>query len=281
MPIASSLTHESRFMALFVGPKHSGKTVAACSWLSEDPKKRIKVLDNDGRIKGILGASWIQKDRIDFDVFPPRVPGQEKTFFERVNNDLDLLLSEVVGRKSPYETYVCDSLTAFCKNLILDAIPLTHADKRGKKIGIMEMAGPADYGFESTGTDSYLSFLRSLPINIIVTAHVIDKYDKPLITDDRGRTYKDVYAESVVVGEKLSLRDKIAANVSLYFDHIFRFDRQMIQGKEHFFVEYVNDIACTSFPNLKPGKFDITDKNFKDFTLNLINTSTNNLSSGK
>ena len=274
MPIASSLTPESRFMALFVGPKHSGKTVAACSWLSPpESKKRLKVLDNDGRIKGILGAPWIQKDRIDYDYFPPKQLGQDKTFFERVNADLDVLLNEVSSRRSPYETYVCDSLTSFCKNLILDAIPLTHADKRGKSIGVMAMAGPADYGFESTGTDSYLSFLRSLNINIIVTAHVIEKYDKPMVIDDKGRSYKDVYAESVVVGEKLSLRDKIAANASLFFDHIFRFDRQMIYGKEHFFVEYVNDIACTSFSGLKPGKYDITDKNFKDFTLNLINSS--------
>lgn len=267
MPIASSLTNDSRFFALFIGPKHSGKTVAACSWLSDDPKKRLKVLDADGRIRGILGAPWIQKDRIDYDYFPPKSGTNNKTFFERVNEDLELLLTEVNQRRSPYETYLCDSATSFCRNLIIDSIPLTHTENKGKKIGTLEMAGPSDYGFESTGMDSYLAFLRSMPLNVIVTAHVIDKYDKPL----NSFGDKDTYAESIIVGEKLSLRDKIAANTSIYFDHIFRFDRKVIGKEEKFFVEFINSLACTSFPNLKPGMHDITGKNFKEFTLNLVN----------
>jgi hypothetical protein len=263
-------------MALFVGPKHSGKTCAACSWLSHDKSKRLKVLDGDGRIRGILGCPWVDKDRIDYDYYPPRVAeNKSNTFYERVNQDLEVLLAQISSRRSPYETYVGDSATAFCKNLILDAVPLTHADNKGKKLGTMNMAGPEDYGFESTGMDSYLSFLRSLPINVIMTAHVIDKYDKPIVTTPQGRAYKDQYAESIKVGEKLSLRDKIAANMSIYFDHIFRFDRQMVDGQEKFYVEYIGDLACTSFPNLKPGRYDITGKNFRDFTLSLVNSSDN------
>jgi hypothetical protein len=267
MPTAENLTSESRFMALFVGPKHSGKTVAACSWLTD---KRIKVSDFDGRIKGILGAPWIRKDKIDYDYIPPR-SSSDKIFFQRVNTDLEALLTLVNTGRCPYETYIGDSITSFCKNLMLDSIPLTHAEGKGKKIGVLEMPGPADYGFESVGVDSYMSFLRSLPLNIIVTAHVIDRYDKPTITDERGRTYKDPYAESVVIGEKLSLRDKLSATVPNYFDHIFRFDRKLVRGEEHFFVEYINDIACTSFPNLKPGQHDITGKDFRNYTLNLVN----------
>jgi hypothetical protein len=127
----------------------------------------------------------------------------------------------------------------------------------------MEMAGPSDYGFESTGFDAYLSFLRSLPLNVIATAHVIDKFDKPHKDDGT----KDTYAESIIVGEKISLRDKIAANCTIYFDHIFRFDRRMLKGEEHFYVEFISDIACTSFLGLKPGKFDITGLNFYDFVM--------------
>lgn len=266
MPSAANLTPESRFMALFVGPKHSGKTVAACSWLSPAPsQKRMKVLDGDGRIRGILGAPWVYKDRIDYDYYPPEVAGN-KSFFDRVNVDLDAMLALINMNQCPYETYVGDSLTSFCKNLILDALPLTHSGNKGKKIGTMEMAGPADYGFESTGSDAYLSFLRSIPLNVICTAHVVDKFDKPL--DAQGN--KDPYAESIKVGEKLSLRDKIGQNVSIYFDHIFRFDRQMVNREERFFVEYISDIACTSFPGLKPGRHDITGKNFREYTLELV-----------
>jgi hypothetical protein len=275
MPTASSLTPESRFFAMFVGPKHSGKTVAACSWLPPEGDKRIKVLDGDGRIRGILGAPWVKKDRIDYDYFPPRIAGNTKTFFERVNEDLEALLASLHTGRCPYATYVGDSATAFAKNLILDAIPLTHATG-GKKIGTLNMAGPEDYGFESTGFDAYLSFLRSLPLNVIVTAHVIDKYDKPMVTDSRGRSYKDTYAESIRVGEKLSLRDKIAANTSIYFDHIIRFDRKMISGEERFFAQFIGDIACTSFPGFEPGDYDITGKDFYSFVMDKIKSSTNN-----
>lgn len=274
MPTADSLTPESRFMALFVGPKHSGKTVAACSWVSEGSKKRIKVLDCDGRIRGLLGAPWIDRSRIDYDYFPPKSEGKD-IFFQRVNQDLEALLVLISTGRCPYETYVGDSATAFCKNLMLDSIPLTHAGGKGKKIGVMEMPGPADYGFESTGMDAYMSFLRSLPLNVIVTAHLVDRYDKPMITDERGYTYKDVYAESVVVGEKLSLRDKISASVPNYFDHIFSFDREVERGQEKFYVEYISNVACTSFPGLKPGKYDITGKDFRKFTLELIKSSSN------
>lgn len=276
MPTASNLTPESRFMALFVGPKHSGKTVAACSWMSEDKKKRVKVLDNDGRIKGILACPWIDASRVDYDYYEPRATSG-KIFFERVNQDLEAFKVELDNRKSPYETYICDSATSFCRNLIIDALPLTHA-QGGKKLGVVNMAGPEDYGFESTATDSYIAWLRSLPTNVIVTAHVVDKYDKPMITDAKGRSYKDTYADSIIVGEKLSIRDKIAANISIYFDHIFRFDRRLVRGEERFFVRYISDIACTSFPNLTPAEYDITGKNFREFTLNLIRTNNGNVS---
>jgi hypothetical protein len=261
-------------MALFVGPKHSGKTCAACSWLDPNSKKKAKVHDFDARIRGLLGAPWIDRSRIDYDAFPPRDLNNPKPCFERVNQDLDLLLLTIKDpSRNPYELLVSDSATAFCKNLILDAIPLTH-EKGGKRIGTMEMAGPADYGFESTGMDGYLSCLRSLPINVIMTAHIVDKFDKP-VKDG----VKDQYAESIIVGEKLSLRDKIGANISLYFDHVFKFSREVIGKDEKFYVEYVSNIACTSFYGLKPGRHDITGKNFREYTLGLLkqNEATQNI----
>ena len=267
MPTASSLSLEKNIKALFVGPKHSGKTVAACSFLTKGSQRRLRVLDGDGRIRGILGAPWIERDRIDYDYYAPRVAGNTTTFFERVNQDLEAMLVEINSGKCMYETYVGDSLTAFCRNLVLDAIPLTHASNsggrdKGRKIGTMNMAGPSDYGFESTGADAYLAFLRSIPLNVIVTAHVVDKFGK--VNPD------DPYSETIVVGEKLSLRDKIAANSSIYFDHIFRFDRKMVGGQEKFFVEFISDIACTSYSNLKPGKFDITGVNFYEFLMDKV-----------
>src|ERR1017187_1702506 len=256
MPSCVNLTADSRFMALFVGSKHSGKTCAAVSFMTKGSQKRVKVLDGDGRIQGILGASWIDKSRIDYDYYPPKDATNPKNFFERVNQDLEALLVDIRSGKCPYETYVGDSATAICRNLLMDAIPLTHEGNKGKKLGALNMAGPADYGFESTGFDGYLSFLRSIPLNIILTAHVVDRFGKA--------NPDDPYSESIVIGEKLSLRDKIAANSSIYFNHIFKFSRKMVGGTERFYVEYIGDLACTSYPNLKPGLHDITGKDFHE-----------------
>lgn len=266
MPSAANLTLDTRIVALFVGSKHSGKTSAACSFLTPGSKKRAKVLDGDGRIRGILGCPWIEKDRIDYDFYPPRIPGNQKAFFQRVNEDLEAFLVDIQSGKSIYETYIGDSLTSFCKNLILDALPLTHADGKGRNLGTMQITGIEEYKFESTGVDGYLSFLRSLPINIILTAHVVPKWGYP----DGVKPKPGEIVERVQVGEELSLRQKIAANSAIYFDHIFRFDRQMVGGREKFFVEFISDIACTSFPNLKPGKHDITGLNFYEFLMKKV-----------
>ena len=271
MPNGADLTPESRFMALFVGRKHSGKTCAACSWRDPARNKKIKVLDCDGRIRGILGASWIDKAKVDYDYFPPKTSSDKPSyhFFEEVNKNLEYLISEVRQGKSPYETYVADSATTFCKNLIIDALPLTHEANKGKKIGNLNMAGPEDYGFESTGMDGYLTFLRSLPINVIMTAHIVPRFDKPKLPTGA----KDTYADSIEVGSKLSLRDKIGVNIANYFDHIFEFERRVENGKEKFFVEYIGDFACTSFLGMPVGQQDITGKDFREFTLKLANAN--------
>ena len=65
-----------------------------------------------------------------------------------------------------------------------------------------------------------------------------------------------------MVGEKLSLRNKISASIGIYFDHIFRFDRKMIGDKEKYTVQFKGDLACTSFAGLPNGEVDITGKNF-------------------
>ncbi len=162
MPSYRKITEGKRLMALFVGPKHSGKTAAACSVMTAGSQKRVKVLDCDGRISGLDGCPWIDTSRVDYDYYPPKVAGNS-TFFERVNTDLEALLTLVQTGKSPYETYVGDSATAFAKNLILDAIPLTHDNSKGRRLGAMNITGIEEYKFESIGMDGYLSFLRSLP----------------------------------------------------------------------------------------------------------------------
>lgn len=246
MPSASNLTAEGRFMGLFVGPTKSGKTVAECSFPGP-----IKVLDFDGRIRGILGAPWIKKELVDYTYYPPRVGANEKPVYQQVNADLEALLVMCKTGKNLFKTLVLDSLTSETFAMLCDAVSLT----KGKMIGTTKMAGPEDYGFEATNTYNLLAFLRSLPnMNIIVSAHTVDRFGKS--------NPADPYSESVVVGEKLSVRDKIGENVGVYFDHCFKFDTFMNGDQKRFSVQFHSEIASTSYSGLPNGKIDITGKDF-------------------
>ena len=263
MPSASSLTPDSRFMGLFVGPKHSGKTAAAASFYFPDNSQNVLFEEFDGRIRGLLGCPWLDLKRIEYNYFPPFSGENRKTVMERLNAELDVL--QIKCRKdNPYTTLVLDSLTSMTACFIADSVPLTHAGGKGKSLGTLNMAGPEDYGFEATATSQVMAFLRSVPIkNVIVIAHVVDRFGKA--------NPDDSYSESIVVGEKLSIRDKIAANSMIYFDHIFRFNRKMQGNKERFYVRFKSDFACTSFQSMPDGEIEITGKPFYPLMLSYAN----------
>lgn len=258
MPNASDLAPGKRFVALFIGPKHSGKTCAECSF-----PQPAEVFDFDGRINGILGAPWIDRSKIRYDFFPPREAG----LVERINKKCETMLVMAGTPQFDLKTVIMDSLTSECIAMVSQALTLTHnfkpsredGPKKGRFIGPVAMSGPDDYNFESRTAYDMMAFLKSLPVqNVIVSAHVIDRYAKPV--DKDGNV--DPYAESVVIGEKLSVRDKIGANIGIYFDHIFRFNRRIVDGRERFYVQFRGEIACTSYSELPDGEIDITGKHF-------------------
>lgn len=254
MPSAASLTPESRFMGLFIGPKHSGKTCAALSFPTPSHD-----YDFDGRIRGILGAPWIDKSKITYDFFPPRELG----LIDKIDKSLETFMTSAkIGQPVP-TTIVLDSLTSECLAMIQQSLPLTHNQGKGKKVGTVNMVGPEDYGVEANVTYQIMAGLRTLPVpNIIVTAHTIERFGKA--------NPDDPYSESIVVGEKLSVRDKIGENIKIYFDHIFRFDRRIVGGQERFFVKFRSDIACTSYSELPHGEIDITGKSFYEVLMSYV-----------
>ena len=66
------------------------------------------------------------------------------------------------------------------------------------------------------------------------------------------------------------LRDKIGENIKTHFDHIFKFERQTINGQDKFFVTFRGDIARTSYSQLPSGRQDITGKNFYEYLMKLV-----------
>lgn len=256
MPKASDLTTETRFVALFVGDSGSGKTVAEASFPGP-----VHVFDFDGRIRGLLGAPWIDRSKITYDYFPPK----DKNLIEGLNTKLETLQAAARTGQTIPNTLITDSITSECYAFICQSIPLTHntggtaGGRKGKFLGAISMPGPEDYGLEAQATYDYIAFLKSLPIpNIIVSAHFVDRYEKP--KDDDGNPMP--YAENIVVGKKLSIRDKIGTNIKINFDHIFEFDREVVGKNERFYVTFRGELARTSYSNLPIGRHEITGKNF-------------------
>src|ERR1041385_5425673 len=249
MPKLSDRTPGKRFIGLFVGRSGSGKTVAEASFPGDK-----HFMDFDGRIGGLEGVDWIDRDKITYDYYPPR----DRELISKVNKKLDAwLVASSVGQHVP-ETLITDSITSETYAFLCQAIPLTHHNGQGRSIGPLAMPGPADYGFEAQNTYDYMSFLRSLPINnIIVSAHYVDRYGKA--------DPSNPYSENIVIGKKLSVRDKIGENIQIYFDHIFELEREVINDREKFFVTFRGDLARTSYSWLPEGRHEITGKNFYEF----------------
>jgi hypothetical protein len=241
------------FFGLFVGRSGSGKSVAEASF-----PKPLYVFDCDKRIDGIKSAAPLidDIDKIEFDYYPP-IGG-----FEKLNKKLEeWKMYRLSGQGIDYKTVTLDSLFALCRLCTI----FSHKSIKGKMIGPdgglkIRVDDPADYGFEANAVHQVFDELRSHKCNIIASAHIIDKW---------GRPPGEPYADSEIVGEKLTIRDKLGENIQTYFSNVFRFDRKEIGGEVKYFVQFAGDLAKNGY-GLPPGSFDITDKNFYKFLLELI-----------
>lgn len=259
MPNFGSYKPEQRFLGMFVGPSGCGKTCAEASFQDEKFPGIVDVMDFDMRIGGLQGATWLtdkQKNNIQYTSFPPRM----ENLVSVIDSKLEaILLASKIGQPVP-QTLILDSLTSECFAVMTYASKLTHTQgSKGKYVGNIAMAGPEDYGVEATVTYSIVSFFRSIPIrNIIVSAHVIPTYGK--------EDPENPYSNSIPVGEKLSVRDKIGANTIIYFDHVFRFDKREVGGKERFYVKFRGSQPYrTAYPWLPSGEHEWTGRNFYEF----------------
>lgn len=254
MPQLDKRQQDQRFIGLFVSRSGCGKSVAAASF-----PKGVQFEDFDGRIGGAQ-VPWLDLSDIDYEYYPPKAP----KLISKINDRLGTLLTAAQlqmpgqgGIRLP-KTHVTDSLTNMTYAFVCQALPITHPDKaKGRWLGVTAMPGPQDFGLEAQATYDYIATLKSLPIpNIIVTAHWVDRYGKPEGSDNE-------YAENVVIGKKLSVRDKIGENIQTHFDHIFEFER----SERKFFVTFRGKLARTSFDWLPDGPQDWTGKNFYEFMM--------------
>lgn len=258
MPAASSIQPDTRSFSLFIGRSGSGKSAAAYSY-----PQPLHIIDLDGRIRGGL-VPWIDRKGITYDYFPSK-PSQG-TVFEQLNNYFSALQIMTKNGQSQLKTLVIDSLTWNAIDLLLDAIPLTHAstqiqgESKGRTIGTLQIAGPSDYQFQSTGILQILAFLKSLPIqNIIATAHVVGRWGK---RKDQNGKILDPYGPSELLGEQLNLTDKLTESVPSIFDNVFRFEKVDTGSAIKFFFEAQGELARSAYPELPYNRMEITEKDF-------------------
>jgi hypothetical protein len=267
LPSASSIQPDSRFFGLFIGRSGSGKSAAAYSFPHDSENGIIEVADTDMRVRGGL-TSWIDRSNFNYTPFPTK-PTQG-TVFDALNKYYEAMQIMLGHGNSKIQTHVLDSGTWAANDLLLDAMPLTHSDagkgqrETGRKIGTMNMAGPSDYGFQSTGMLQILAFLRSLPIkNIIVTAHIVGRWGR--LKDENGKLI-DPYGPSVLIGEQLAFTDKLAETFPSSFDHVFKFEKVDTGSGLKFYCEPHGELARTPYP-IPYGRIDVTGVSFYDLLM--------------
>lgn len=257
MPKADTLTAETRFIGLFVGESGSGKTVAECTF-----PKPLKVEDFDGRIRGILGVNFLtdeDKKGIEYEYYPPKEPN----LITKIENNMQTKQIMSQSGRLDLKTLVTDSVTTETFAFLSQSIPLTHKENKGRKIGPLAMAGIEDYGFQSQAMMDYIAWLKSLPIpNIIISAHIVPVTQ---LSDP-----DNPFSQRVKVGEKLSITEKLAANLPTSFDHIFKFEKETIGTVDKYYVTFRGGIARTAYAQLPAGKIDITGKRFYDVMMGYI-----------
>jgi hypothetical protein len=266
MPKLSEIKPDTRLFAMFVGDSSGGKTCAELSL----PTPGI-LFDIDMRVRGGLAAKkWLPPDVLDkweVKMYPPKLGSMDKLF-----DDLTNITYQLDQGVCKYKSILVDSSTSIARNFIEDATNLTNpSDKsqliKGKNFGTrVKIAGPGHYQYELSGMADILNLLRAMPINVILSGHIIPKYGKP--PGDGNE-----YAENVVVGEQLALREKVATNVIIYFDEVYRFGKtEQNSGQNKHWVRFRDgDLARTSYDTLPNGKVDITGRSFYEYWKSTVN----------
>ena len=128
----------------------------------------------------------------------------------------------------------------------------------------LRVSGPADYKYEAEGMREFMSLLKGLnsgifhvKINQIFTAHIIPLWGKP---EKDGK--EQAYAENVIVGSRIFLRDKILASIGTVFDEVYEFKKD---SKNRHLVQFNGELARSVLIPNDVKVYDITDLNFYDF----------------
>lgn len=168
----SELTDKEKYVKICVyGPTGAGKTVYASGYPGP-----IYFADFDGKIES--AANFLSKnnpsklENIEFDNYQPSQENGAHKVFRKFEAQLLKLEAAAREGKFPFKTVVIDSLTSLSLCL-MKAVMSENPTKRFNA----DTPAQQDYGIFNHILTNLITRLLSLPCNVVVIGHVVDKQD--------------------------------------------------------------------------------------------------------
>lgn len=274
MPNIEDYRPESRYKLLGVGDSGSGKSTAFASF-----PQPYHELDFDDRFGGIWQA--VQQGILTHKLISYQ--GFDLTAgWNPVGKELDRLnMQKMAWQSNPgvntfkYKSLGVGSLSSV-RRLVLQLatakmpghVKLGNADDKFPLI----LGAPGDTKAEGSGVNQVLDIIFGLPCNILVTAHICERYGKPKDAYLPDGSVRDEYKfrQAEIIGERLTLSPNVAAEILTRFDNVFKFQSRIVGNVVKYEVIFTDgDIAKNGF-GIPPGAYDFTGKEFYPFFLELV-----------
>lgn len=221
----------SHLQILMVGETGTGKTEALASF------PELYHMDLDGRV-GHLPLQYPDREDIDSTYFGPG---------SFVNIQAKI---ESFKRSMNYKTVSVDGLTRLTDYTISYAMGLRGKSSNDK--GIIAVTEPSDYSAEMFGVIQLVDTMKSLPCNIILTAHELSWVENNMMA-------KKEEDKQVTKRKLVSYGNKVTPKVLSLFNEIWYFRRvdtcKPIEYKMYT-TPYGNGLARTSLP--LPEEIDLS-----------------------
>jgi hypothetical protein len=234
-------------MALFISDNGNGKTVAAGSFPGP-----IKFWDFDGGMSSIKLFYPNRRD-ISYDVVgveAQRPNGQYPGCISFMDFAREF---ENLQDRCPWGTVVVDSITALTATAVGFQLGIKAKEGKGKKLSSgIQVPSWDEFNGETSVVQQILDVAKTLPCNVIFTAHPVDKS-----IDAGGGTLKK--ARSIA-----AYGTKTPSLVPIYFREIYQFGVEPPLGPDQPAQRFIltqptgKDIAKTALP--LPPRIDITNK---------------------
>ena len=233
MPNATDVKFDKKFFQeCSLGVPQTVKSVAEYSF-----PKPMESLDSDLR-KGWLNCTeWLNMQGVKILPFTPR-----KASYEDYIKELNQLEALFESGQRPYETILLDALGSFCRILSGDARELMSGMVKGK----LRLSGPPDFKYVTQAVFDVFDYFKTVPCNVIVSAHIQPRWGKPVKLDNQGKEVE--YVEEAVIGSSLAgVSHNLGESILGYFDEVYEFSKSD-DGSRHYVQFYSDYLARTVLP---------------------------------